>query len=489
MLNLLIDRNLAPARLMVVLAVLLTEIASCELVDLRPVVITTNPAVAYSILPGRTTALSVGFSTEPERIEAERVFSVHSNRGTVEGDFSWEGNTVVWTPVEPWDPGIRYRLVMKGFVRMLDGREARPEIDVPFHVLRDTGLPILVSCSPLDAASVGVASTGSIAIEAQFSEAMDSRTVESAFNLVPEVGMDFHWNPEGTHFSAVPRERLTACTVYHWEISAEARALDGAPLANAHKASFVTDAVTARPLVQRVYPVAFVEGAWVESGVDLASLEAGHSIAVQFSEDVTAGKAESAVRIEEAMSGDAHLVSPDIVVYSPENTWLPEKVYTLLVSEDLENLSGLSMGKDYRLVFSTLTPFLELLSVSATEAQTLVMPQNLSTLAVTVWNEPEGILSLTLNFSAPFSPAGKVISGTLITLGAFFPASLPAPVAKSVTWPSDDTVILTWEGLRPSDAGTVNYYRLFMSGGPNGLSGSGGLYLKNDFEMQFEALE
>ena len=128
---------------------------SCGIIDLRPVKITTYPSAEYAVLPSRDTPLSVTFSGEPVIIEAEGAFSVQSDAGIVEGDFDWDGAGFTWRPVAEWDPGVRYRLILSGAIRMADGREARPEIDLPFYVLRDSRRPMLASYDPPQGASIG----------------------------------------------------------------------------------------------------------------------------------------------------------------------------------------------------------------------------------------------------------------------------------------------------------------------------------------------
>jgi len=471
------------------MAIIASACGFTDIVDLRPVSMTSDPYAENTVLAGRMTGISIAFSTEPEQMEVERIFSVQSSKGVLEGDFTWEGSSFIWTPVSPWDPGVRYRLMVRGAVRMLDGREIRPEMDLPFYAVRSSGLPVLVSWFPADGATVGVTGSMSTMLELSFSEPMDQRSVELAFGLVPKISVDYSWNDDGMVLSIIPRNRLDPCTVYHWKVSAEARALDGAPLANEKKGTLSTDSSIAGPVIERVYPVAFVGDLWVEMGEDLSTLEAEHSIAVKFSEPVDSEKAESGVRIEHGQSGNARLVRPDLVVYTPEDSWVPEKSYTLLVSADVENQIGISMIADCRIEFITRTPFLEVLTISASEGQLLLKPDNKDTILVTVWNEPEGILTLTLEFSAPFNPVDRSETTNLVSLDAFFPNTLAVPVLKSVAWPSGDSLVMTWQNLKKSNSEVTNFYELTMPGGQAGLKSAGGLYMSDDFSVFVEAME
>ena len=140
--------------------------------------------------------MSVTFSEQPSRLEAERAFSVESPVGAIEGDFSWNGPGFTWKPVRQWDPGLRYRLVMQGSIGTADGREARPSIDLPFYAVRSSGLPVLEGYWPSDGESTGVRGDGAAALELRFSETMDTRSVLDAFSLSPRAGFTIVWNAE-----------------------------------------------------------------------------------------------------------------------------------------------------------------------------------------------------------------------------------------------------------------------------------------------------
>ncbi len=459
---------------------------SCDLIDLRPVAVSTMPASAYTMLASRESCVVVTFSAEPERLEAERAFLVRSPEGAVEGDFSWNGPGFTWKPVSPWNPGLRYRLILKGSIRTLDGREVRPEIDLPFFAQRSTGQPLLSSFTPAQGSSIGV-STGSLPVlKLEFTEAMEVLSTETAFNLKPAAECCFSWNTEQTILYITPKEKLSVCSMYRWTLGTGARAVDGTPLGRSAGGTFITNLDSTPPRVERAYPVFHSGGAWVEAAADLSGLDARHSLAVLFSEPIEPVSAIGGIRLEPSQTGRSDAVGPRLVVFTPEREWLPEQALTLVVSADVKDSSGLRAGEEFRLRFTPLVPYLKILAVSAGVDKTTDDLGDSSILTVALGDAPDGICTLMLRFSAPFDAATKVATAERVTLSAFFPSYLPAPSLRDLCWLSDDTLTMTWEGLRANDDEAINFYRLLVPGGQGGILSGKGLWLKDDGLLYLE---
>ena len=462
-------------------------LSACGLVDLRPVVVATHPSEPYQVLSSRDEALYVSFPSPPSRPDAEDALAVRSPTGELDGDLSWDGYRLSWRPVEPLDPGLRYRLVVAGAVRMDDGRIAEPELDIPFFALRSGSLPRLVSTSPANGASVGVVEAGAVALELRFSEAMDELSVESAFSLSPDLDYRCRWDDGGTLASIRLLERPSPCVCYAWSVGTDARAEDGAPLAREETGRFVTDLDAEAPSVIAAVPAAFVAGRWVELSADLSETAAGDSIAVRFSEPMDAESVTDAVSTVPSRSGLVVAASSELFVYTPSEPWTPEEYVRVVVRTAARDASGLSLPRERSFGFTTRTPYLELTSVSTATGESSPSPGGPQALAVTVGAAPEGELTLILGFSDAFGAVAMESASRLVSLSAFFPSSLDPPSLKSVWWPSADTLSMTWEGLEASDADSVRYYALAIRGGDDGLESSGGLILEDDVRQTLEA--
>jgi hypothetical protein len=466
---------------------LAAALSSCTLIDLRTVSVTVDPSTPYTVLQSCDAVITVRFSAEPLRLEAERAFSVQSGSGAVEGDFTWDGTCFSWKPVSPWEPGVRYQLMLSGTIQTVDGREARPEIELPFYVLRASGPPLLVLFSPEDGATTGVGEKGSEVLTLWFSEPMDGRTVRDALSLRPSSAFGMSWSADLTTVSLILEEPLSPCASYVWTLATTATALDGAPVPRETRASFVTDLDATAPRVERTFPVILSSGAWIEAAPDLSFLDAGQSIAVLFSEAVETASARSSVRIDPSRTGYVDAVSPRLVVYTPERDWEPGTALTLLVSDDVKDVSGLSMVEGYRELFTPIVPFLRVLQVESGDGELSLDLGGDAVLPVTVGAAPDGLFIVTISFSSAFDAAAKVAALEGVSLSVFFPSSIPVPSLRSVSWPSDDTMSLHWEGFRRSDPGSTHYYRLSVTGGQSGVRGGSGLYLEEDASIYLEA--
>jgi hypothetical protein len=227
---------------------------------------------------------------------------------------------------------------------------------------------------------------------------------------------------------------------------------------------------------------------WVEVAEDLRHIDAGHSIAVLFSEAVDERSAEAGIQVVSGKSGIVDLVGADLVVYTPNQAWIPETPLSLVVSADVKDASGLRMGKEYRERFMPLVPYMELIGLTAADGETITRLDASAILEVSVADDPDGLLSLTIAFSASFDAAAKVLATERVSLEVFFPGNLPGPVKRSVWWPSDDTLVITLGNVRASDDASDNYYALLIPGGVGGIHSATGLYLKEDASVYLKAV-
>ncbi|MBN2875579.1 MAG: hypothetical protein JXM71_10835, partial [Spirochaetales bacterium] len=96
-------------------------------------------------------------------------------------------------------------------------------------------------------------------------------------------------------------------------------------------------------------------------------------------------------------------------------------------------------------------------------------------------------LTLSLRFSEAFEASERVAAADAVSLDAFFPGDVPAPATRSVHWCTNDTLSITWELLRRSDAACTRYYQLRIAGGEYGIRSTSGAYLESDVSVVLEA--
>ncbi len=461
-------------------------VSSCGLIDLRPVTVGMYPDAANAMLPTCDTAITVWFDCVPDRLEAERSFMVSDSTRTITGDFSWGDRSFVWKPVVPWSPGVRYRVRFDGTIRMSDGREARPSFDIPFYAVHLGGRPVVVGAWPDSEASVEVPLQGQPILRLKFSDSMDVISVERSLDMQPDCDSAMTWNDDHSEAMMIATARLSPCVSYRWTIGTGATAIDGTPLAVAVSGTFRTDAPGTAPMIERVYAVCRSGDSWMELTPNIDSLDTGQSIGIRFSRDMDAATVRSGVRLEPALSGCLDLPDPRTAILTPEHGWPPELALDLVVSAGVADLSGLSLGREYRRGFLPITPYLEVSAVETAEGERATSFSGSSVLVASPGSQPDGIVSLAIFFSAPFDVAATIAAAQRIRLTTLFPSNIPSPAIRSIAWPSSDVVVVAWEGLRPSDGTSTIYYRLAIDGGTAGIQSGGGLYLREDAVLLLE---
>ncbi len=465
----------------------MVALVSCGLVDLRPVEVESEPCRAGTVLPSGDSPLTIRFSAEPDRIAAERAVSVSSVFGPAEGELRWEGATLIWKPVEPWSPRVRYRLSLNAVLPVSDGREAFAKLDVPFYALASTDPPALLSHWPLPGQSVGTGTVGDRALTLRFSEPMDEAAVRDHFSVCPSFLFDWSWNAMKDEVSLMLKESLKPCVAYSWKLGYKAAAADGAPIQIDRSGTFCSDADCQAPRVERTFPAVRVEDAWLKAGETLAELRNGQAIGIVFSEAMRTDNA-AGIRIEPYAAGRLSFAGSELAVFNPDSGWEPERELCLVVPADMKDASGLALGIEYREYFMPDLDYLRLERVWSADDCCIMLPEDGTILPIALGGSPDGIARLVLTFSGPFCGATRSDALEAISLSPFFPEDLARPSLRSVAWTSDDTVVLEYCKLQAGNDAESHYYLLALQGGPAGLRDSEGSYLREALTIRLELL-
>jgi hypothetical protein len=485
-----------PPKLRFALAAGLLILTSCGFMDLRPMGVSTSPDSFNELLAGEYTPVIVGFDTEVEKIGTQGAVQIKSETGSVEGDFSWEGNRLFFVPLQGWQRGTRYVLSLSGTVSSLDGREILLDRHIPFYALSRDLPPVLESFAPADGASVGVGSPGAPVTELRFSRPMDRLSAELAFTLEGLGERSFEWDEDDRLLRILPAKPLSPWTVYRWTINNKALSREGVPLAKTVSAQFSTDGDRLFPKVLRVFPVMLSGPNWLPTGGDMAGdLGPGQGIAVEFNKPMGESLLR-AVRFDPSLSGRTEKISESAAVFIPDRDPEPEIVYTLIITGDVSDLAGLKMGADYTQIFQADIPFLKVLSFTADGALPLRPGEKDSAtegdlggpLGVPVDIAGGGVLRYIIRFSQPFTEEAKLDTAFRISLIPFFPGTLDPIGLRSLAWLSDDSLRMEWEGLSPGSAGEAHYYKIVLPGGKGGIGTGGGMYFREDQFLFLEAI-
>jgi len=462
---------------------------SCGFVDLRPIGYSVQPDKSDSLLVDSHTPVIVKFNTEMEKNDVEKILQVTSDTEVITGDFSWNGNELYFTPVPGWTAGIRYTLSLLGTIRSVDGRELRVERFISFYAINKNGPPVLEWHYPSNGASTG---TGDVALEFHFSRSMDRLTVESALTVESIGNKIFEWSDNDKKLKVTADKAFAPWTSYRWNLRDSAKGADGVPLPKTYSGYFTTDMDKTLPQVVSVFPVLRENGSWFPTGTGIETgLAPGQGIAVEFNKPMGDNVLRS-IRFEPSLTGRAEMLSEKSIVYIFTKDPEPETMYTLIVSADTRDSEGLKTGVDYKINFIPDVPFMNVSSFfTYGAADKTSFKENISSnTAMPVRIEPViGELFFSISFSLPFSIEEKQNAALKITLSPFFPKTL-APVAlQYVSWFSDDSLNMCWEGLKPGNSETPHYYKLTIPGGRNGINNGRGMYMKEDIDIYLEAVK
>jgi len=453
-----------------------------EFINVEPIGFSVFPCADNTLLPTETAALSVVFDTPMDRLETQKVLSVNYAGGTVNGDMEWRENELLFIPLEPWLPGIRYSLNIAGTIYAADGRSERIFRYVPFYALNKEAAPFCVEFSPANGESVRVNPADGAVVRIVFSQPM-SRKTSHAFSLNGVSNLGFRWSADDTVLEVYPKNPLNPWTVYNWSLSTKAVSSNGVPLGREISGQFITDADRLLPAVKDVYPL--IKGAplsgsrWLLIGASMENgLGSGQAIGIEFNKPMDESVLRN-IRFDPSLVYRTEMWKDNVAVIIPERDPEPERMYTLSVSAESRDRAGIKMEKDYSLSFTADIPYLKILSLYAGYGDTEPEQNGVYPVKVT---EPEGLVSITLRFSHILeNPANTVLN---IRLEPFFPGTLK-PVALRSVFISPDSVRLQWENITKSIAGEKHYYRLILTGGKGGISDGRGSYFKEDINFYF----
>jgi len=211
----------------------------------------------------------------------------------------------------------------------------------------------------------------------------------------------------------------------------------------------------------------------------------GQGIAVSFNKSMSENVLNS-LRFDPPLSGKAEFLSNNSIVYNFTRNFEPETEYTLTVSSDAKDTSGLKTGSEHRVSFTPDIPVLNVISFTADReidnftSQKIILPVQIES--------GTGGLFFTIYFSLPFSLEEKQNTPQRIVLSPFFPGILPPAALQYTGWISSDRLTMRWEGLTAGDNDIPHYYKLLIPGGRNGINSDSGIYMKNDLVIYLEAV-
>lgn len=468
---------------------LLLGLGSCGFIDLRPISVSTTPHSSDSVLVALDTPLIIHFGTKMEKIQTEQVLSVSGMEGKVDGDLSWEGNDLYFTPLSGWSPGIRYTMSLSGTVYSIDGRELRLLKHVSFYAVSQAEIPVVVSFSPSYGESVGVTSDDGGKVSIMFSCPMNRRSVEDAFSWDCPGEKGFGWFDDDTRLEVKTKDVLAAWSSYRWSVGEKALSAKGVPLLGGFSSQFVTDRDRVMPKIVRVFPMVQSGFQWIDGGGSITSdLGFGQAIGIEFNKAMDRDTVLRSVSFNPSVSGRTELLTDTLIVFIPESGFSPETLYTLQISADTKDKTGLTLGQEYQKYFTPDIPFLDLISISIDGHPPITGDELKNGNHHAIKLTAPDVLRLSVRFSLLLTPESIMDISSRINMDVYFPLLLSPVNLRAVESLSADSVTFVWEGAESGDADVRHFYRFSIPGGKGGTTNGSGAYFKEDRFLYFEVI-
>jgi len=471
-------------------------ICSCELINLEQIEYSTYPGSKDAVVgeSDLQEAIWIEFSITPNKTSAEDLFSVTSHGLTQDGDFSWQGNRLIFTPVPEWKLARRYVFSFDGELMVEDGRSFDIRCTVPFYGGEISVLPQLMFFTPEDGATVAVDN----ALVLTFSEAMDQQSFEEEFSLSPNTDFDITWDVPGTIATITPQDQWNNLTQYNWYITDELTNTQGVAVVESYSGSFITQADSIAPGIQSITAA---EPNWAtffpdRAPPDLNNLYYKDVIKIIFDEPVKYTTVQSAFSIQPNVVGFVHEIvnGPDTYyVFLPEEGYVMDQLYHLTIANTVEDLAGNKMLQKREEWFKAG-------GIDPIEITDIVLVAD--GISITDFNsydpisfnlEPlEDRYLFKINFDpSAFSgfpesyPAVQNAVAQAITCSQIAPTTSGLTV-YSISWPNEYTLDIGFIGFKESTATKPYRYKLLIPGGATGIVNQDGSRLTEDIFIYLE---
>lgn len=447
---------------------------SCGFASLEQIAVTSFPCDRNQVI-SREDRITLAFSIPPDRGDAEQLARISTPEGPCTLDYRWDGDRLELVPVPELPPGERVVLSFSGSLSAADGRTFTVAIEIPFFVETDGLRPRLASFSPAD----GAATDTRTPLVFTFSRSMDGESFADGFRLSPAARHATSWSADGRTVTIEPSEQWENLALHCWEIAGTVKDDRGVRLGISCSGCFSTQADAAPPAVVALRP-ALANGDGTFTVIDQpldGNLGARDCICLSFSEDLAVESVRAAFRLDPSVSG--HLVRERAgeFFFVPEDPYTMGRRHHLVISADLEDLSGNRMGEEYSEWFLPDIPIQQVLSVEANSGP--AMPVN-GPSPVEVALTVEGEVVFVVTFAQPYDGECRAEVPFAVRCEAIFPSSILSPALRSAAWTSGVSLTLIYSGFSPSAGRELHYYRLAFPGGQDGIPNGDGSYLEED---------
>lgn len=279
------------------------------------------------------TAIDIEFSEPVRDATVESRFHIAP---AVDGAFTWNGSTAIFTPSEKLPADSDFTISIDPGYEDLAGNA--DEIGLDSWTFRTIGAPVVLRVTPPDATS-GVPLDGHV--DLIFDRLMDTASVEAAITMEPAASVSATWS--GSVVTLTFGSGLASGTAYTLTIGPGAADTGGSHLAAPFVTHFTT--VAARLGIASLVPGSGVAGVGIET-----------PIAIQFDAPIDADTARAALHIVPSVDGSVRVVprggdlgtpngpaptvavAADTLLFVPSAPLAPHTTYTVTLDPTVARL-------------------------------------------------------------------------------------------------------------------------------------------------------
>ncbi len=216
-------------------AVWLLLLGSCDILRDRPFTVDAwTPGPGFHA-PDGFSAVTLTFSSEPDRVSVEQAFSLEVDGDAVRGGYAWEGKTLKFVPYAPFTAKADYNLSVSVDAQDEDGVSMSVAFEETFTTRQDGPRPTVTSTVPADGGTVP-SDTSSVIIA--FASPVDAAACRDGVSFSPSRSGS--WSVDATRQVATftPAERWPLDEETEVTVSSDLRGLEGRRSGVEHRFSF-----------------------------------------------------------------------------------------------------------------------------------------------------------------------------------------------------------------------------------------------------------
>jgi hypothetical protein len=424
----------------------------------------------------------VRFSKPMDTVKTNNEFSLSSDSGVIDGNYSWDshGKILTFTPGTGFSKAKKFTIRITENAEDIDGNDLKDNYVSSFHTGGDTGRPVVISYTPA-ANSVGNGENSTVTVN--FSEPVDMNSIYGGITISPSVQGYFSANADTTVITFTPLYGFTYGVTYTVNITNGVMDSAGNRLLTPAVFNFTVGDDFTKPSLAAYQNLAVP--LYFDEAIHVSGAEKNGTLTLDFSEEVLTDNLQSAVSISPSVP---FFISSSVII-SGGSTFTRgiihftedlsgNQAYVLKISSTVTDMQGNALDHSYRFVFVTdgagsMQPYVTGIGditggVLNSWQMNKVQPLNLDTGSGFYEN-------IGIDFSAEVNP-------TSLTLYAETAAGEGGSVTVvNLDWPVAGG--MQFRRLKFGLYGLVsgNTYKITIKGGKNGLKDAKNNFMKEDF--------